>query len=106
MKNAVFCDVKHSMLRLLVIAVVVPSSLILFTLMMESILSSETLVFTRLTQCHIPFFNENLCFIYTNSLTNRLIPLLINANDFHLDIPTFDMGGIILCFADAYRCFR
>jgi hypothetical protein len=41
-------------LRLLVAANVVPSSQILFTLMMEAILSSETLVFTRATRRNIP----------------------------------------------------
>jgi hypothetical protein len=38
----------------MVIANAVPSSLILFTLMMEAILSSETLVVTRATWRHIP----------------------------------------------------
>jgi hypothetical protein len=42
------------MRRLLVIAIVVPSSQILFTLMIEALLSSETSVLTRSTRCHIP----------------------------------------------------
>jgi hypothetical protein len=41
-------------LQVLVTANVVPSSLILFTLMMEALLSSETLVLTRVTLRHIP----------------------------------------------------
>jgi hypothetical protein len=44
----------HSMLQLLVTADVVPSSLILVTLMMETKHSSETLVPTRVTQRNIP----------------------------------------------------
>jgi hypothetical protein len=44
----------RSMLQLLVIANVVPSSLILFTLMMEAIHSSETSVATLVTRRHIP----------------------------------------------------
>jgi hypothetical protein len=39
----------HSVLQLLVSSNVVPSSLILFTLMMETIRSSETSVLTRAT---------------------------------------------------------
>jgi hypothetical protein len=41
-------------LQLLVTANVVPSSLNLFTLMMEAIRSTETSVLTRATQRHIP----------------------------------------------------
>jgi hypothetical protein len=41
-------------LRLLVTANAVPSSLILVTLMMEAILSSETSVLTRVTRFNIP----------------------------------------------------
>jgi hypothetical protein len=44
----------RSMLQLLVTANVVPSSLILVTLMMEVICSSETSVLTRTTQRNIP----------------------------------------------------
>jgi hypothetical protein len=40
-------------LQLLVTAYVVPGSLILFTLMIEAIHSSETAVLTRATQHHI-----------------------------------------------------
>jgi hypothetical protein len=56
MKNAIFWDVAflRSMLRLLATADVVPSSLILVTLMMVVICSSETLVLTRATQSSIP----------------------------------------------------
>jgi hypothetical protein len=43
----------HSVLRLLVTANVVPSSLILLTLMMEAICSSKMSVLTRATQCNI-----------------------------------------------------
>jgi hypothetical protein len=44
----------HSPLQLLVTANIVPSSLILVTLMMEAILSSKTSVLTRVTRRHIP----------------------------------------------------
>jgi hypothetical protein len=44
----------HSVLQLLVTANVVLSSLIIFTLMMEAIRSSETSVLTRATRHHIP----------------------------------------------------
>jgi hypothetical protein len=44
----------RGVLRLLVTANVVPSSLILVTLMMQAIRSSETSVLTRATQLHIP----------------------------------------------------
>jgi hypothetical protein len=40
--------------RLLVTAEVVPSSLILFNLMMEAVRSSETLLLTTATRRHIP----------------------------------------------------
>jgi hypothetical protein len=43
----------HTLLRLLVTANVVPSSLILFTLMMEAICSSNTSVLTRTTRSNI-----------------------------------------------------
>jgi hypothetical protein len=43
-----------SMLWLLVTANIVPSSLILVTLMMKVICSSKTLVLTGATQCNIP----------------------------------------------------
>jgi hypothetical protein len=65
MKNAVFCDITpcgscnnliflRSVLRLLVTANVDPSSLILFTLMMEAIVSSDISVITRATRSSIP----------------------------------------------------
>jgi hypothetical protein len=41
------------MFRLLVTANVIPSSLIIVTLMMEAILSSEALVLSKATQLHI-----------------------------------------------------
>jgi hypothetical protein len=44
----------RSVLQLLVLAEVVRSSLIPFTLMMEVIHSSETSEHTRVTRCHIP----------------------------------------------------
>jgi hypothetical protein len=59
-KNAVFWDVTPctvflpSVLRMLVNANVIPNSLILVTLMMEAIRSSESSVLTRATGRHIP----------------------------------------------------
>jgi hypothetical protein len=41
-------------IAVLLVTADVPSSLILFTLMMETICYSETSVLTRATQCHIP----------------------------------------------------
>jgi hypothetical protein len=65
-KNAVFWDVTpcgcckiqqlvflRSVLRLLVTANVAPRALILFTLMMDTIRSSETSVLTKATRLHI-----------------------------------------------------
>jgi hypothetical protein len=52
MKNALFWDVS-SMLELLVIANSIAALLILFTLMMEAIRSSETPVLTRASRRHI-----------------------------------------------------
>jgi hypothetical protein len=56
MKNAVFWDVMmlRSVRRLLVRANVIPSSLILVTLMMEALSSSETSVLTSATRSNIP----------------------------------------------------
>jgi hypothetical protein len=48
---------------MLVIANVVPTSLILFTLMIEAITSSETLVLTRATRRHIS--GDRILRIYT-----------------------------------------
>jgi hypothetical protein len=48
-KESASCEVLQ-----LLVTVNVPRSLILFTLMLEEISSSETLVSTRATQCHIP----------------------------------------------------
>jgi hypothetical protein len=45
---------RNIILRLLVTAIVVPSSLILVTLMMKALSSSETLVLTRATWRNIP----------------------------------------------------
>jgi hypothetical protein len=70
MKHAVFWDVTpcgscknrryggalQSVLQLLVTAESVPRSLILFTLMMQAIHSSETSVLTRVLRHHIPEF--------------------------------------------------
>jgi hypothetical protein len=44
----------HRGFQLLVTASIVPSSPIPVTLMMEVILSPETLILTRTTRCHIP----------------------------------------------------
>jgi hypothetical protein len=44
----------RNVLRLLVTAEVVPSSLILFTLKMEGMRSSEMSAFARTALCHIP----------------------------------------------------
>jgi predicted oxidoreductase len=55
MKNGIFWDVfLRSVCQLLVTANAVPSSPILVTLIMDAILLSETLAFTRATQCNIP----------------------------------------------------
>jgi hypothetical protein len=63
MKNTVFWNVTpcgpcenqpHRVLQLLVIANAVPSSLILFTLMMEAISSSVTSVLISATRRHVP----------------------------------------------------
>jgi hypothetical protein len=55
MKNVIFWDVTlRSVLQFLVTANIVPNSLILFTLMMEMIRSSETSVPTKAKRHHNP----------------------------------------------------
>jgi hypothetical protein len=52
-KSAVSSNLLHSVLQLVVIANVVPGSLILYTLIVETIYFSETSVLTKATWCHI-----------------------------------------------------
>jgi hypothetical protein len=58
--------------QLLVAAIAFPSSLILFTLMMEATPSSETSALTRATRCHIPKTAFFIVFtVKTSNLTNK-----------------------------------
>jgi hypothetical protein len=76
-KNAVFCGV-NAVLRFLVTANVVPSSAILFTLMIEVIHSFRTSVRTRATRRYIP---QNGILIYTAVKTSNLtIHVLVQHN--------------------------
>jgi hypothetical protein len=54
------------MLQLLVTANVVPRSLILFTLMMRVVLSSEMSILKTATLCHIP--EDGILQVYTTSV--------------------------------------
>jgi hypothetical protein len=61
---AITSNFLHSVLQLLVIANVFRSSLILFTLMMEAIRSSETVILSRATRHYIP--EDNLLLVHFN----------------------------------------
>jgi hypothetical protein len=79
--------------QLLIISNIVPSSLILSTLMLEEICSTKTLVLTRATWCHIPedcILQSNYMFSlgYVVSLTETLVKVAL-----YTDI-------ICLCFGE------
>jgi hypothetical protein len=60
-------------LQLLVTANVVPGSLILLTLMMEAIRSSETSVLTKSIQRHIPEYRILQLYFLPNKFHNEII---------------------------------
>jgi hypothetical protein len=81
--------VLHSVPRLVVIANIVPSSMILVTLMMGAMHSSATLVFTRATRGNIPedgILQQIACFRY------------LVFSDFQLSVRTTDIWAVHIEF--------